>query len=154
MSLLEHGLHIQLLKAHWNSTYKSLHPYESLWFIHFWDDIPSLSTLWEASFHMSFPDSRPFGWPGQTYNPSRITPFGPKQASFDTRSEKISFFHNARQNGQTKPVGPIRQTNQSNQVLMIYGMRGQPCLMSKHRPRHLTFELQIRHHLNPKVNLN
>ena len=49
------------------------------------------------SLHVSFPDSRPFGYPGQTDNPSRITPSG-------TKSEKLSFFHNAKQNGQTKSI--------------------------------------------------
>ena len=70
-----------------------------------------ISQVWGASFHVSFPDLRPFGRPGQTYNSSGITPFGSRWAPSNTRSEKFSFFHNARRNGQIKLVnlsdGPI-----------------------------------------------
>ena len=51
----------------------------------------------ETSLHVSYLDSRPFDHPEQTHNPSGITLSGSRWASFSTRSEKLSFFHNTRQ---------------------------------------------------------
>lgn len=59
--------------------------------------------------HVSFLDLKPFDRPKQTYNSSLINPS-------DTRSEKFFFFHNAKQNGQTKP------TNLSDEPTMLDGM--------------------------------
>ena len=46
-----------------------------------------------ASLHVSFPDSRPFGQLGLTYNPFGITQSETKQVSSDTKNEKFSLFH-------------------------------------------------------------
>lgn len=75
----------------------------------------SRGALWGTSLHVSFPDSRPFGHPMQTYNPSRITSSISRWAPYDARGEKISFFHNARRNGQIKSSRPVRLENPSNQ---------------------------------------